>query len=43
MAIENLNQIQTVEGDLFGDYQLNGVSPYSDQSKDAGKNKFQLN
>ena len=43
MAIENINQIQAVQNDLFGDYQLNGVSPYADQSKDAGKNKFQLN
>lgn len=42
MAIENLNQIQAVESDIFGDYQLNGVSPYADLNKDAGKNKFQL-
>jgi hypothetical protein len=42
MAIENLNQIQAVEADIFGDYQLNGVSPYADSNKDAGKNKFQL-
>lgn len=26
MSIENINQIQTVENDLFGDYGLNGVS-----------------
>jgi len=31
MSIENFNQIQTVENDLYGDYGLNGVSLYNDQ------------
>jgi hypothetical protein len=34
MSIENINQIQSVEKDLFGDYGLNGVSLYgSEQEK----------
>lgn len=41
MAIENLTQIQTVEKDLFGDYGLNGVSPYGDEQKKIQKNTFQ--
>lgn len=33
MSIENINQIQPVEKDLFGDYGLNGVSLYSQEQE----------
>lgn len=41
MAIENLSQIQSVETDLFGDYGLNGVSPYGDEQVLQKKTGYQ--
>ena len=31
MTIQNINQIQPVQKNLFGDYGLNGVSPYGSE------------
>lgn len=44
MSIENINQIQTVENDLFGDYGLNGVSlessTYANETQTAAGQRF---
>ena len=42
MSIENINQIQSVEKDIFGDYGLNGVSLYGSDQENLQKNKKQL-
>jgi|694.fasta_scaffold56442_2 hypothetical protein len=41
MTIQNINQIQPVQKNLFGDYGLNGVSPYGSEQEKRPKSAFE--
>jgi hypothetical protein len=42
MSIENINQIQTVQTDIYGDYGLNGISLYGDEQGKYPKQASEL-